>query len=120
MDTVGASLSRLRPDWVDLSVLDGCLENQSAILVASEIGTGAYRAIGVPRGVTYVDKEVLQRLAQELMDRVAASPAATLTFGSGDFRSWLYERSNRDERLTRDRLAVFVWNLSRLGADARV
>jgi hypothetical protein len=43
-----------------------------------------------------------------------------LTFGSGDFRRWLYELSNHDTRLTRDRLTVFVSHLCRLGTNAQV
>ena len=119
MEALGDSLSRLRPDWVDLSVLDGCLDDQSSI-VGSDIGVGAFLAIGVPEGILSVDDGVLKRLAQELMDRVATSTAKTLTFGSGNFRMWLYELANHDERLTRDWLTVFVSHLSRLGTDAHV
>ena len=119
MEVLGDSLARLRPDWVDLSVLDGCLNGQSSI-GGGEIGIGAYLAIGVPEGLLVVDEEVLKRLAQELMDSVAASTAKTLTFGSGDFRTWLYEVSNHDKRLTRDRLTTFVSHLCRLGTIAQV
>ena len=119
MEVLGDSLSRLRPDWVDLSVLDGCLNDQSSI-VGREIGIGAFLAIGAPEGVLFVDEGVLKRLAQELMDSVAASRAKTLTFGSGGFRMWLYELSNRDKRLTRDRLTVFVSHLCQLARSAQV
>ncbi|WP_329296133.1 hypothetical protein [Streptomyces sp. NBC_01455] len=112
MEVVGVALGDLAPDWVDLSVVDHCLRDHAAA-VPAEAGLGAYRAVGAPSYVERVDDGVLDTLARDVVTRVAASRATALTFGSGEFRTWLYDRAGSDASRTRRDLTVFARRLAR-------
>ncbi|ALV39160.1 hypothetical protein [Streptomyces sp. CdTB01] len=112
MEAVGEALGDLAPDWVDLSVIDHCLQDYAAG-VPGGVGLGAYRAAGVPDHVERVDDGFIDALARDVVARVAASRATALTFGSGEFRTWLYKRAGGDASRTRRDLTVFARHLAR-------
>lgn len=119
IEAIGRAIVDLGPDWLDLSVLDGCL-SEFADSIPAATGLGAYRAISVEEKVETIDHEVLGSLARYLIASVAETRATALTFGSGDFRTWLYKLAHGNAEKTRRNLTEFTAHLACLSADAGI